>query len=390
MNVPDQNMALEVPAQASSNASSKPVFAMQQSNKAIKILLHRSAGNAADLEHTRLVLTSCILFAYIEAWLERPGDSRTHVLQGRRLVEHCERTNLSSEEDSRPCGVTGGSPAISVITLKSMLELMESLSRALEQEPRLPADELPDEVAMSNLEEALRIFWTIFNAFMHFLQDNYTPMMSDDAEVRPERKRFLQLLERWEADFFKLLLENHDRMSRADRRCAMVLKANHLFASILASGGTGSHTSKHPFSGFESDFQDIVDLGDETLKHQGPSALPVVTDPRLGWLKFNVGIYGPLYFTLARCPDSRLRRRAARMLIMHWRVGGKLGTPPDDAVVDGWMQSSAAAPIDAGLSVFGCRTDDNVPPDALRWMASEFGVNSIVPTGTGSRSLALR
>lgn len=131
----------------------------------------------------------------------------------------------------------------------------------------------------------------------------------------------------WESAFTALLSQNQAKLTEEDRKAAMILKAHHLVAEILAN--VDLSLNEHGWDTFYDKFAAIVNLATVILenskevdnskiaarwKTNGHSiSAPTAT------LSFSLGIVDPLYEVCARCRDSNLRLRALELLAKHPR-----------------------------------------------------------------------
>lgn len=133
------------------------------------------------------------------------------------------------------------------------------------------------------------------------------------------RRHFQRWLEQWEQAFTSYLSCAMAGMKNEDITRCRILKANHLSCTILASG---SSVDPRSFSGYEADFQAIVELASAVMQSGSGTCSsanresPSDGSPSAG----SLDVRGPLYVVAARCDRLSIRARAVELL-------GKIDSP---------------------------------------------------------------
>lgn len=193
--------------------------------------------------------------------------------------------------------------------------------------------------ARSSLEQVLNQL-TIFFLDLE-LDDKYYDLAVTNGE---KHLLFRPWVEAWEAAFSKLLARIQPRMGPDDRKAAMILKAHHLVAEILAD--VDLSLGELGWDAFHEKFAAIVNLAAAVLDDTRRSDRSVIEarwktsgvfiSSTSATLSFSLGIVDPLYEVVARCRDPNLRRKALDLLATHprqecmwsswsaWKVGSFL------------------------------------------------------------------
>jgi len=134
-------------------------------------------------------------------------------------------------------------------------------------------------------------------------------------------------LDDWEKAYTAFLLRQQACFNDQDRKAAMVLKAHHLVAEILAQ--VDLSLGELGWDAFQDKFAAIVALARAVLQNTSQSDTSVIEarwkssgvfiSSTSATLSFTMGIVDPLYEVCSRCRDPVLRRAALDLLARHPR-----------------------------------------------------------------------
>ena len=301
---------------------SQAQFALEQCNKSIRYLTQ-------DVDETkkpnpRLIITASLLFTTFEAMQDRWQEAIEHATQGYKLLQYYESTSQERETDD--------AFAVELYHLRSILVRLHVRMKALVHK---------DYGAIFNAEE-MQIAWPKHFASLHDarvsleavlnlltvlfldldLDDRLYEMATSHADINAALKPWLQA---WEATFAALISNAKVTASLADRKAAMVLKANalvaHIFSNVDLSRG------ELAWDGFEDQFEAIVVLAaavleaDDSMRRRSQ-----IRRPQAAFISstnaehaFSLGIITPLCEVCARCRDPAICGKALKVLASHSR-----------------------------------------------------------------------
>jgi hypothetical protein len=300
-------------------------FALNQCNKAISCLTSDDGTeyelNRRRIPSSRLALTTCVLFTCFEAMQGRCDSAVNHALQGKRLLQATGRTNPTMspmEEDD-------------VELMRPLVERLEVQATALLDKGRRPEVDtsgqtplLPPVDYVFSLEHAHNTLHTALNSVMRFMQGFHPTAPRDHISVTMAEKylRYAPWFTQWERAFTAFLSEQRETMSNMDLKRAMVLKANHLVGTMLAS--VDQSAGPVAYDAYESEFRAIVDLAREVLSSFSSPPLPTLSGPNSGtpYLSFSLWVTDPLWMAISRCRNPAIRQSAFTLLSRNPRQEG--------------------------------------------------------------------
>jgi hypothetical protein len=303
-------------------------FALSQCNKAITCLTQNeqystSNGNGElGIPSSRLALTTCVLFTCFEAMQGRCDSAVNHALQGRRLLQATGRsavTTMAPAEDD------------DIEQMRPLIERLEVQATALLDKGRRPdidttteTPPLPPIDRIFSLEHAHNTLHTALNSVMRFMQ-GFHPTGSAEhiASTMTEKYvRYAPWFLQWETAFTAFLSSQREFMSNVDLKRAMVLKANHLVGTMLAS--VDQSAGAMAYDAYESEFRAIVDLAREVLASFSCPPLPTLSGPNSGtpYLSFSLWVTDPLWMAISRCRNPTIRQAAFTLLSRNPRQEG--------------------------------------------------------------------
>lgn len=301
-------------------------FALNQCNKAIACLT-ADEGHDYDparrrIPSSRLALTTCVLFTCFEAMQGRCDSAVNHALQGRRLLQATGRAAITtmspSEEDD-------------IEQMRPLVERLEVQATALLDKGRRPEIDtsgqthpLPPIGYIFSLEHAHNTLHTALNSVMRFMQGFHPTAPRDHIAVTMAEKylRYAPWFSQWEQAFTAFLSDQRDFMSNMDLKRAMVLKANHLVGTMLAS--VDQSAGPVAYDAYEAEFRAIVDLAREVLASFSCPPLPTLSGPNSGtpYLSFSLWVTDPLWMAISRCRNPTIRQSAFTLLSRNPRQEG--------------------------------------------------------------------
>lgn len=300
-------------------------FALNQCNKAISCLTNDEADydpNRRRIPSSRLALTTCVLFTCFEAMQGRCDSAVNHALQGRRLLQATGRPNpitmAPPEEDD-------------IEQMRPLVERLEVQATALLDKGRRPEIDtsgqtppLPPIDYIFSLEHAHNTLHTALNSVMRFMQGFHPTAPRDHIAITMAEKylRYAPWFSQWEAAFTAFLSEQRDFMTNMDLKRAMVLKANHLVGTMLAS--VDQSAGPVAYDAYEAEFRAIVDLAREVLASFSCPPLPTLSGPNSGtpYLSFSLWVTDPLWMAISRCRNPTIRQSAFTLLSRNPRQEG--------------------------------------------------------------------
>ena len=315
-------------------------FALNQCNRAITCLTKSQAENTGidftkqskKTPNSRLALTTCVLFTCFEAMQGRCDSAVNHALQGRRLLQATGRPNVitmsPAEEDD-------------LEQMRPIVERLEVQATALLDKGRRPEVDTSDQTAplppieyVFSLDHAHNTLHTALNSVMRFMQGFHPTAPRDHIAVTMAEKylRYAPWFARWEGAFTAYLAEQREGMSNMDLKRAMVLKANHLVGTMLAS--VDQSAGPVAYDAYESEFRAIVDLSREVLASFSCPPLPTLTGGSSGtpYLSFSLWVTDPLWMAISRCRNPSIRQAAFTLLSQNprqegiWHAGPQLSS----------------------------------------------------------------
>jgi len=305
-------------------------FALSQCNKAIAELTNsqtRSSGidlvgRSQKAPNSRLALTTCILFTAFEAMQGRCDSAVNHALQGRRLLQATDRPYAASMSKTEEEDLEHMRPIIERLEVQATALLDKGRRPEAEPvshwPPLLPLDRV------YSLDHAHSTLHSAMNSAMRFMQGFHPTAPRDHITVNMTEKYMIYVpwFAQWEAAFTTYLAENRDVMTTVDLKRAMVLKANHLVGTMLAS--VDQSAGPVAYDAYEAEFRAIVDLSREVLATYSCPPLPTLVTGGAGvpYLSFSLWVTDPLWMAISRCRNTSIRQAAFTLLSQNPRQEG--------------------------------------------------------------------
>ena len=341
-------------------------FALSQCNKAITCLTSsqsQSSGlkfekRSRKTPNSQLALTTCVLFTCFEAMQGRCDSAVNHALQGRRLLQATGRPNVTSmsptEEDD-------------LEQMRPIVERLEVQATALLDKGRRPEVDTSDQTPplppieyISSLDHAHNALHTALNSVMRFMQGFHPTAPKDHIAVTMAEKylRYAPWFAQWEAAFTTYLADSREFMSNIDLKRAMVLKANHLVGTMLAS--VDQSAGPVAYDTYEAEFRAIVDLSREVLASFSCPPLPTLTGGSSGtpYLSFSLWVTDPLWMAISRCRNPSIRQAAFTLLSQNPRQEGIWHAGPQ------LSNNKYMRRVEAGPSVLKETVKGDKPPES--------------------------
>lgn len=295
-------------------------FSLQQCNKAIHYILHPPDGRQTD---PRVVLTTCLIFS---TFYSIRGEIRAAIDQGlnvKRLLQRCLDAGPGPLDDT--ISIESLEPQARHVYMRARLgpdAVRAAVTRAMTvlrvDDPPNEADFRAHTITINSLEDAQ----VSLNKLLELIRkssrrssidthDNeglspYPPMplnQSDEASTTL-LNRYIPALRQWENSFYWFLSQHQYQFDAHQHALAQLLKANHLYAMILAmidpSTGVSLTSCADRFEAIVRLIGSVLDSGALNNSHLG-------TDGPLG-------VYAPLFLTMNRAPEEWLKVEAKRLL----------------------------------------------------------------------------
>ncbi|KXS95507.1 hypothetical protein AC578_4617 [Pseudocercospora eumusae] len=301
-------------------------FALNQCNKAISCLT-ADEGSDYDPNHrripsSRLALTTCVLFTCFEAMQGRCDSAVNHALQGRRLLHATGRAHTTTMSPSEEDDIEQMRPLVERLEVQATALLDKGRRPEIDTSGQTPP--LPPIDYIFSLEHAHNTLHTALNSVMRFMQGFHPTAPRDHIAVTMAEKylRYAPWFSQWEAAFTAFLSDQRDFMSNMDLKRAMVLKANHLVGTMLAS--VDQSAGPVAYDAYEAEFRAIVDLAREVLASFSCPPLPTLSGPNSGtpYLSFSLWVTDPLWMAISRCRNPTIRQSAFTLLSRNPRQEG--------------------------------------------------------------------
>lgn len=296
-------------------------FALDQCNKAIACLTRPTSGDN-KVRGLTVALTTCVLFTCFEAMQGRCDSAVSHALQGRQLLEAADRVSLS--------GLHG--PDITDIEqMRPLVERLEVQATALLDKDKKPVvgamstmSLLPPITSIHSLDHAHNALHVAMNSVMRFMQGYRpdAPAEESAAFMAEKSARYVPWFQQWEVSFTSFLSSQGAPLSAKDVKKAMVLKANQLVATMLAS--VDQSVGPAAYDAYETEFRAIVDLAREVLASYSCPPLPGLTGGQSAapYLSFSLWVTDPLWMAISRCRNAGIRQIAFTLLSQNPRQEG--------------------------------------------------------------------
>jgi hypothetical protein len=303
-------------------------FALSQCNKAITCLTQNEQYSTSNsngelaIPSSRLALTTCVLFTCFEAMQGRCDSAVNHALQGRRLLQATGRSAITTMTPAEDDDIEQMRPLIERLEVQATALLDKGRRPDIDTSTETPP--LPPIDRIFSLEHAHNTLHTALNSVMRFMQ-GFHPTGSAEhiASTMTEKyMRYAPWFLQWETAFTAFLSSQREFMSNVDLKRAMVLKANHLVGTMLAS--VDQSAGAMAYDAYESEFRAIVDLAREVLASFSCPPLPTLSGPNSGtpYLSFSLWVTDPLWMAISRCRNPTIRQAAFTLLSRNPRQEG--------------------------------------------------------------------
>lgn len=329
-------------------------FALDQCNKAISCLTSRQAAitnmdsedGGQSIHNSRLALTTCVLFTCFEAMQGRCDSAVNHALQGRRLLQATGRPNVTSMSPAEEDDLEQMRPIVERLEVQATALLDKGRRPEIDTSDQTPP--LPPIEYVFSLDHAHNTLHTALNSVMRFMQGFHPTAPRDHIAVTMAEKylRYAPWFAKWEAAFTAYLADRREQMSNMDLKRAMVLKANHLVGTMLAS--VDQSAGPVAYDAYEAEFRAIVDLAREVLASFSCPPLPTLTGGSSGtpYLSFSLWVTDPLWMAISRCRNPSIRQAAFTLLSQNPRQEGIWHAGPQ-LTNQRYSRQGGAAPKDA-------------------------------------------
>lgn len=270
-----------------SSRVSLTAFALQQCNLAISPLVAKLESELCRTDE-RVIITACVLLATIELLQARLEDFAAHLKQARKLLWRCQQT-------------TGSEESSSVITLSALKPVIERLGtqEKWRHDPNIDPHiyraciSLPNRIRrIRSLNEAYTTLQSIGFPYMLDQQDVVIRMVHNKP-AEPESRMYSWLLNEWEAAFTAYLFDHAAAFRREELRLARILKANHVFLSVMASMSVADKLLPESWVKHRAQIETLLDLATAVLEGEGISSSTSVVS-----LSFTMSIWDPLYMVV--------------------------------------------------------------------------------------------
>ena len=305
----------EHPIPGQTDESSKLKFALIQSMKAMKHCqqLSRDAPRSAEV-----VLTSCILFFFLESFQKNHHAALFHLNWGMKIIgSFLNEENGKAQSDSREkiSPPDDGILKETLIPIFARLDISASLYddtrpvqfdrlyRPLHQLPSIFS--IPD--AFSSLQEADESLITLVYLLMS-QQQKVDTLLSGTIDAAPTDLVWSTIneateqnnifLTRWLEALNAMLRQRKGNMDAKDLRAVLVLKGRHLTICIANCAKTSEQETNYDVH--MADFERVLTMSASLLKYKSYSV--------------DLNILVPLLYAVTKCRDPKMRRKALALL----------------------------------------------------------------------------
>ncbi|KAJ9626279.1 hypothetical protein H2203_003911 [Taxawa tesnikishii (nom. ined.)] len=290
-----------------------PAFALRHINNSIRAV--------TDPEpNLHKLLSICAIYSTFEAMQGRSNDAISHILQGQKLLALM--SGATQEPNALP---------IHTLNVVHITTQLGSIAYGMTEVPapfQMP-EPTPIPATFPSIEKADCCLRYARSAILTLCLCIYARESSPQALVALEQKQsvYAPYLLRWETSFAKLLAGNGAKLADFDRKRAMILKANHLHLSVLAS--VDNRQGLRAYRPFERHYRAIVELSKAVLGAWGTLPLPTVAPFERPWISYGMWLTEPLYTVMTRSHGVELQEEARRLLQRHPPQQAILGLAPD-------------------------------------------------------------
>lgn len=307
-----QNHILDSSADSKRNLQSALAFALQQCNKAIRLLTQ--AANSTTMSHgdPGVAFIVCVLFVCFEALYGDHGEALTHAYQGQRLLRSCEQF-VSGWEGASVVDPQTARPVLAGLQLQAKCMLGPSSPKLSGWQTGLSP--LPKLSTIRSLEHANKTLRVVYSNLLTYHQDYVTghTLGTISYNVAQKQARFVPWLRQWESSFAEYLFKEAGGLSPDDMSRAKVLKATHLLAMILAQ--VDNAAGWDAWRPFENEFKAIIDLAAAVLDSQQFGHVSEFEGLHyFPCMSFGLWVNEPLFVCMSRCTNPEYRRQAAGLL----------------------------------------------------------------------------
>lgn len=337
-------------------------FALTQCNRSIGYLTGSTQQHPTidgsrkngGLPVSKLALIACVLFTCFESIQGHCDSAVKHALQGKALME-------AHYKESTPEGPRTKEEDIELV--RTLVERLEVQATALVGKDARPVTDktstvppLPAIDHIYNLDHAHTTLHSAMNSNMRYTQRAHPDAPADHYAIIHAKKalRYGPWYAQWEAAFSTFLAQNHSSLTNIDRKRAMVLKANQIVGTMLASADLRAGPAA--FDRFEDEFRAIVSLSREVLAEFSCPPLPTLTPGSAGSPYFSCSLWvtDPLWMAISRCRNPTIRQEAFALLRQNprqegiWHSGPRSPSSPTGQVgassTESSLQGSSKSP----------------------------------------------
>jgi hypothetical protein len=294
-------------------------YALRQCNRSIGFLTGNEMSEDARLGTgfmgpSKLALVTCVLFTCFEAMQGHCDSALTHAMQAKRLMNAftIPQTSIFTTTDEDD-----------IEDMRALVERLDVQATALIGKKQRPEKDntgdisvLPIVDVIYSLEHAHTTLQAAMNSTMRFMQSFHPAAPHDQIAKSMAEKtlRYTPWYQQWEAAFSIWLASNRPTLSDLDIKRCMVLKANHLIATMLSSVNQSAGPSA--YDRYEPSFRAIVSLSKEVLATFSCPPLPTLKTsyPGTPYLSFSLWVTDPLWMVISRCRNPGIRRAAFELL----------------------------------------------------------------------------
>lgn len=298
-------------------------FALNQCNLAISSLTNaRSSSARGRISDSKLALITCVLFTCFEAMQGRCDSAVSHALQGRKLLQAMGNPDQGTKTAFEESDIEQMRPLVERLEIQA-LALLDKGKRTdpLMTDRFTP---LPDVAFIFTLDHAHNALHMGLNSIMRFMQTLVSTPTKEEAALNMAEKhtRYASWFQQWELAFSTFITSNRATMSDTDLKRAMVLKANHLVGTMLAS--VDQSAGPIAYDPYENEFKAIVDLSREVLATFSAPPLPTLSrgPGAAPYLSFSLWVTDPLWMAISRCRNPGIRQAAFTLLSQNPRQEG--------------------------------------------------------------------
>ncbi|RFU28897.1 hypothetical protein B7463_g7451, partial [Scytalidium lignicola] len=282
-------------------------YALQQYNKAVKGLLKYIASEESD---PRVVLTSCLIFVWIELLQNNLNSGFQHLNSGLKILRDLQLSRLGGKVRTRDRDTEDilGSLNRSFIRLRIQAAVHGSAERdfttSTTQELEI-LESIPPSFA--NIIECRNVLDKELNAIFGYIRrireiEYYSSV--DMLMFTNMQRSHLERLQQWQTASKALVTALELKKDQSQTSRILYLQLYYTFVNIIWK--TMFAGSEMVFDAYTADFETMITIASSLINSRKVSIQPI--------LSLDMGIIPPLFFLCLKCRVLRIRNQALALL----------------------------------------------------------------------------